>query len=128
MLQLVMIGIGGFIGAVLRYLTSDLVQRLSGSGFPYGTLAVNALGCLVIGFLAVLAEERGIFTPEARALVFVGVLGAFTTFSTFSYETSNLLRSGQALPALLNIGVQIGLGLVAVWTGMQLALRFFRAM
>ena len=128
MLQLVMIGIGGFIGAVLRYLTSDLVQRLSGSGFPYGTLAVNALGCLVIGFLAVLAEERGIFTPEARALVFVGVLGAFTTFSTFSYETSSLLRSGQALPALLNIGVQIGLGLVAVWTGMQLALRFFRAM
>ena len=127
MLQLVMIGIGGFIGAVLRYLTSDLVQRLSGSGFPYGTLAVNALGCLVIGFLAVLAEERGIFTPEARALVFVGVLGAFTTFSTFSYETSSLLRSGQALPALLNIGVQIGLGLVAVWTGMQLALRFFRA-
>ena len=110
MLQLVMIGIGGFIGAVLRYLTSDLVQRLSGSGFPYGTLAVNALGCLVIGFLAVLAEERGIFTPEARALVFVGVLGAFTTFSTFSYETSSLLRSGQALPALLNIGVQIGLG------------------
>jgi CrcB protein len=126
MLQLVMIGIGGFIGAVLRYLTSDLVQRLSGSGFPYGTLAVNALGCLVIGFLAVLAEERGLFTPEARALVFVGVLGAFTTFSTFSYETSSLLRSGQSGPALLNIGVQIGLGLVGVWAGMQLALRFFR--
>jgi CrcB protein len=126
MLQLVMIGIGGFIGAVLRYLTSDLVQRLSGSGFPYGTLAVNVLGCLVIGFLAVLAEERGIFTPEARALVFVGVLGAFTTFSNFSYETSSLLRSGQSFPALLNIGVQIGLGLVGVWSGMQIALRFFR--
>lgn len=117
-----MVGIGGFIGAILRYVTSDFVQRMAGpSGFPYGTLAVNALGCLVIGLLAGVADARGIFNPQSRALVFVGVLGAFTTFSTFSYETSALWQDGQTLPALLNIGGQIALGLTAVWVGSWLA-------
>ena len=116
------VGIGGFIGAVLRHLTSDVVQRMSGGHpFPYGTLAVNAIGCLIIGLLAGLAEGRALFTPESRAMVFVGVLGAFTTFSTFSYETSTFFRDGQTFAGLLNIGAQLALGLAAVWVGSVLS-------
>ena len=79
------------------------------------------LGCLVIGLLAGVADARNVFTPESRMLVFVGVLGAFTTFSTFSYETTTLFNNGQTLPGLLNIGIQIALGLAAVWLGSSLA-------
>jgi CrcB protein len=121
-INIILVGIGGFIGAVLRYLTSGLVQRMAnGHPFPYGTLAVNVIGCLVIGLLAGLAESRGIFTAESRALVFVGVLGAFTTFSTFGYETTTFLQDGQTLSALTNIGVQLTFGLAAVWAGAMLA-------
>lgn len=125
MANILLVGIGGFIGAVMRYLTSDLVQRLSaGNSFPFGTLAVNVLGCLVIGLLAGVADVRSIFTPEARMLVFVGVLGAFTTFSTFSYETASFFNNGEMLPGLINIGVQIVLGLAAVWLGSTMARLF----
>jgi CrcB protein len=116
------VGVGGFIGSILRYWTSGWVQQLTGSAaFPFGTLAVNTLGCLVIGFLSQLAETRGVFTPETRALVFVGVLGGFTTFSTFSNETWNLLHGNQIFPALTNIGAHLLLGLGAVWLGRTLA-------
>ena len=92
MSKILLVGFGGFVGAVLRYGISGWVQRWTGSvNFPYGTLAVNLLGCLVIGLLAGLAEDRGLFTPEARLFLFIGVLGAFTTFSTFGIETLNLL-------------------------------------
>ncbi|GAB4574178.1 MAG: fluoride efflux transporter CrcB [Anaerolineae bacterium] len=122
MANLLLVGIGGFIGAVMRYLTSDFVQRYSpANGFPIGTLAVNVLGCLIIGLLAGVADVREVFTPQTRTLVFVGVLGAFTTFSTFSYETASFLNNGQIAPALLNIGTQIALGLAAVWLGSHLA-------
>ena len=90
------VGAGGFLGAVLRYWLSSTVQQLSNSALvPVGTLVVNVLGCLVIGFLSELAEEHGLFTAEARAFVFIGILGGFTTFSTFGNETMNLLRDGQ---------------------------------
>jgi CrcB protein len=116
------VGVGGFIGAILRYWTSGWAQQLTNSAvFPFGTLTVNTLGCLVIGFLSQLAETRGAFTPETRALVFVGVLGGFTTFSTFSNETWNLLRGSQIFPALTNIGAHLLLGLGAVWLGRTLA-------
>lgn len=98
------------------------MQQLTGSAaFPFGTLAVNTLGCLVIGFLSQMAEARGVFTPETRALVFVGVLGGFTTFSTFSNETWNLLHGNQIFPALANIGAHLLFGLGAVWLGRTLA-------
>jgi CrcB protein len=122
MFNIVLVGVGGFIGAVLRYLTSDLVGRMTAaSSFPYGTLAVNVIGCVVIGFLAGVADAREVFTAESRMLVFVGVLGAFTTFSTFSYETATFFNAGQTLSGLLNIGVQIALGLIGVWLGTVLA-------
>ena len=120
--RLLLVGAGGFLGSILRYLTSGWVQQwLQTASFPFGTLAVNVLGCLVIGFLSQLAETRGVFTPETRALVFVGVLGGFTTFSTFSNETFNLLRDNEVIPALANLSAHIVLGLGAVWLGRALA-------
>lgn len=127
MTKIVLIGIGGFLGAVLRYWVSGLVQEASRSvDFPYGTLAVNLIGCLVIGFLSQLAEGRGAFTPETRAFAFIGFLGAFTTFSTFSNESLNLLRDGDGLLALLNLGTHLFFGLGAVWLGRILAYLIWR--
>ena len=118
MVNLLFIGVGGFLGAVLRYTLSDFVQNSSRvSNFPLGTLAVNLLGCLLIGALAQLAEIRDIFTPETSSLVFLGFLGAFTTFSTFSSDSFNLIRDGNNLLFYLNIGASVVFGLFAVWLG-----------
>jgi CrcB protein len=114
------IGVGGFIGSALRYITSGVVERLTFKGpFPYGTFVVNILGCVLIGFLAGYADTHDIFTTTARAFLITGLLGAFTTFSTFSYETMGLFQNGHTAPALMNMGLQIILGLIAVWGGVQ---------
>ncbi len=111
--QVLLVGAGGFIGSVLRYWLSSYVQQFSKSvSFPYGTLAVNLLGCLVIGVLAQLADSRGVFTPEARAFVFIGILGGFTTFSSFGSEN---------LEGIANVIAHIVLGLGAVWLGRVIA-------
>lgn len=116
--SIIWVGTGGFLGSVLRYLVSGAVQQLSGSlDFPYGTLAVNVIGCLLIGFLSQLVEMRGVLNAEARLLILTGVLGGFTTFSTWSNETMNMLRDGQTGLALVNVGGSIALGLFAVWLG-----------
>lgn len=118
MMKFVLVGLGGFIGAVLRYLLSGCVQKWTKNAtFPYGTLTVNLLGCLIIGLLSQLVEGRHLFSPETRIFVFIGILGAFTTFSTFGSETMNLLRDGETLLSLMNIGTHIFLGLTAVWLG-----------
>ncbi len=118
MIRLLLVGSGGFIGSILRYLLSGLVQQSSKSvGFPYGTLAVNIVGCFVIGFLSQLAETRGLFTTESRAFVFIGILGGFTTFSAFGNETFNLWRDGENLLVLANIAGHLVAGLGAVWLG-----------
>jgi len=112
---------GGFLGAILRYLLSGSIQKLAGNTlFPYGTLIVNLLGCLLIGLLSQLGESRNIFSPEIRYFVFIGILGAFTTFSAFGNETMYLFRNGQTTLSLVNIGAQLGLGLTAVWLGHSL--------
>ncbi|HBX68177.1 MAG TPA: fluoride efflux transporter CrcB [Chloroflexi bacterium] len=122
LIKLLFVGLGGFIGASLRYVTGLLVGRFTvGSPFPYGTFVVNIVGCLLIGFLAGVTDTRGLLNDTARAFVFTGMLGAFTTFSTFSYETMGLFQNGQTSPALTNLGLQIVLGLLAVWGGIQLA-------
>ncbi len=127
MSKLLLIGSGGFLGSVLRYLVSGWVQRLSGSaGFPYGTLAVNVVGCLVIGVLSWLADMRGLFTPEARVFAFVGLLGGFTTFSTFGNESLALFRDGENLSGLVYVGAHLLLGLGAVWAGRGLAAQLWR--
>jgi len=127
MLRLLAIGAGGFLGSVLRYLASGLAQALSRSAeFPWGTFAVNVAGCFTIGFLAHLAEARGAFTDLTRAFVFIGVLGGFTTFSTFGNETFNLLRAGQGWLALANAAGQLALGLGGVWLGRIAAYAIWR--
>jgi len=126
-LKLFLAGLGGFVGSVLRYSVSGLVQDLSHSiAFPYGTLAVNLIGCLTIGLLSQLAETRGIFTAETRTLVFVGVLGGFTTFSAFGNETVNLWRQGENGLALMNIGAHLVLCLGAVWLSRVVAFQVWR--
>ena len=122
MLGIFLVGAGSFIGGVCRYLLSTWVYKLlDNPWFPYGTLAVNALGCFVIGFLAGIAETRSIFTSDVRLFIFIGILGGFTTFSSFALETLLLARDSESLAAILNIGSQMVLGLLAVWIGNLLA-------
>lgn len=122
LLNLLFVGFGGFIGASLRYATGLFVGRfITDAHFPYGTFVVNMLGCLLIGFLAGLTDLCELMNDTSRAFVFTGMLGAFTTFSTFSYETMGLLQNGHTSPALTNLGLQIILGLLAVWVGIQLS-------
>jgi CrcB protein len=117
-MKILLVGCGGFLGAVGRYLAGGLVHRLFGGPvFPLGTLAVNVSGCLAIGFLAGLSEARGVFSPEARVFLLIGLLGGFTTFSSFGYETFELMRDGEMLPATANVALQLGLGLGGVWAG-----------
>ncbi len=121
MMPLVWIGLGGGLGAILRYVVGGLVQQSTNSAsFPYGTLAVNVAGCLLIGLLGQLGEARGLFTPEGRLLVFTGLLGGFTTFSSFGFETLELARAGLNIPALGNVAANVLLGLGAVWAGRAL--------
>ena len=122
MMVVLLVGSGGFLGSVLRYLVGQWVLGLSGnSSFPYGTLVVNVLGCLAIGILNGVAETRGVFNAEIRGFLFIGLLGGFTTFSSFSYETLTLARDGQVLPAFLNVVLQMALCLGAVWAGYRLS-------
>lgn len=127
MTNILLVGIGGFIGSVLRYTASGYVQQATKSvGFPYGTLAVNVIGCFIIGFLAQLAEARGVLSSESRLFVFVGILGGFTTFSSFGNETLNLARDSQMMSALANIGANVVIGLFAVWLGRTVSYLIWR--
>ena len=121
MQNLLLIGLGGFMGALLRYGVSGFIQSWSKSiNFPYGTLVVNLLGCLLIGMLSQVGEVRGVISPEARYFIFIGLLGAFTTFSTFGNDTVSLFRDGENLLSYINIGLHLVLGLSAVWLGQSL--------
>jgi fluoride exporter len=113
--KLLIVGIGGFIGAIARYGLSGLVHRYTTSTFPFGTLAVNVIGCLFIGVFLYLADSRLTFPPAVRMFIGIGLLGAFTTFSTFGFETIRLLGDKEFTLALSNIGANVFLGLGAVW-------------
>lgn len=107
----------GSLGAVARYALSGAVHRLGGSTFPWGTLVVNVSGCAAIGVVMYLALHRQALSDHARLFVTVGFLGAFTTYSTFGYETFAMLRERDVGPALLNVGLSLAAGLAAVWVG-----------
>jgi CrcB protein len=115
--QTLAIAAGGAVGALLRFWGANWVYALLGRGFPYGTMAVNLLGSLAMGFCYAWLVERASLGPEWRALVMVGFLGAFTTFSTFSIETLNLVEEGEAIKALLNVLLSVVLCLIAAWIG-----------
>jgi len=117
MTQVLAIAIGGASGALLRFWTSQGVHLLFGRSFPFGTLAVNVLGSLLMGVLYVYLLDRTQIAPEWRAALLIGLLGAFTTFSTFSIETLNLLEQGEQLKAIFNIVLSVGLCLGATWLG-----------
>ncbi|MSR83980.1 MAG: fluoride efflux transporter CrcB [Candidatus Latescibacteria bacterium] len=122
MIKLLLIGSGGFIGSVGRYLVSRGMQSLFMElSLPIGTLSVNVIGCLLAGLLGGLLETRFTLTSEMQLFFFVGILGGFTTFSAFGYETYNLLRTTHPLVAGANMLAQIGLGIGAVCLGHWLA-------
>ena len=118
------VGIGGFIGSVLRYGCSGFVYRIAGDRFPLGTLTVNFIGCFVIGFVMMLFEERWLVSPTIRLFLTVGILGGFTTFSTFSFETIEIFRGGNFSLGFLNVAGSLVLCLAATWAG-AVAARLF---
>ena len=118
--KIIAVGLGGFLGAVGRYWISGLAQKLS-DRFPLGTLSVNLLGSFILGLLATLFLEKMIVNQELRLFLLVGLLGAFTTYSTFSFETLNLMRGGEWMFAGLNILANLVGTLIAVWAGVSIA-------
>jgi len=116
------VGSGGFIGSLARFTVGGFVHRqLPLAIFPFGTLLVNLLGCLLIGVLAGFAESRQVFGPQFRQFALIGVLGGFTTFSSFGYETVAMLRDADYLRAGANVGISVVGGLALVWLGYQFA-------
>jgi len=121
MRELLAVGLGGFVGALARYLVSGWVHRLTGAAFPWGTLTVNLAGCLALGFLMGLLDSRATLGPEWRLFVGIGLLGSMTTFSSFGYETVELLRRAEVALALGNAAGNLVLGCGAVVVGAVLA-------
>jgi fluoride exporter len=121
MIKILLIAAGGGAGTTMRYLLSGLVQRASGSAIPIGTLAVNVIGCFVIGLLATALAGPNLLREEWRLALFVGLLGGFTTFSAFGFETITQFNEGRVLAAGLNVLVHNALGLGAAWLGYRLA-------
>lgn len=116
--NVIAVALGGSVGALMRFGVSTGIANLFGRAFPYGTMVANVLGCLMMGILYVVMLERMAVAPEWRAAIQTGMLGAFTTFSTFSIETMLLIENGEAVRAVLNIVLTLGLCLSAVWLGM----------
>ncbi len=117
---LILVGIGGAVGSVLRYLTAVLTNRLCSSDFPFATFAVNLAGCLLIGILLGFAEKYQVLNANLRNLLVTGFCGGYTTFSAFASENVNLLQQGHMLTAIVYMAGSIFLGLFAVWLGFRL--------
>lgn len=127
MVKLFLIAAGGAIGSLMRYGMQGWVQRLSGSIFPFGTLAVNITACLAVGMLAGLFAGPHLIREEYRIGLTIGVLGGYSTFSTFGLESFNLANDGEFRLALLNMFLSCALGFVAVWLGYRISERWFGA-
>ena len=124
-MKFLFIGIGGAIGALLRYVVSGIGSRYSDGVFPAGTLAVNLIGCFIIGLLWSIFEEYAV-SSSLRVFIFIGILGGFTTFSTFALENFNLLRDGEKALVFLNIVLSIVCGLFLVFAGYMVAKMFLQ--
>lgn len=118
--KIVWIGVAGALGALARYELGAFVQKIGGAAFPWSTLVINVLGCLLFGIIWALAEGRGLISPDLRTILLTGFMGAFTTFSTFAFETEAFFRDGQVLLAFANIGLQLVIGLAAMTLGQAL--------
>ena len=119
-MAVLLVGLGGFLGAIARYkLGGWLLHMTAQDRFPFGTFAVNLLGCLAVGILAGVAERYEVIGPEARLFLFTGLLGGFTTFSAFGLEAVFLIRRGDLGVAALYAGGTVVLGITAVWLGLK---------
>lgn len=121
MQKVLLIGLAGLVGTLGRYALSGVVARRFGETFPAGTLVVNIIGCFLVGLLFYLLQERNLVGPTARAVVLIGFLGGFTTFSSFGLQTFTLLRDGEFLFATVNVVTSNVLGLLMVWAGYSVA-------
>lgn len=115
-----LVGVGGFLGAISRYIISGLVGQATSTAFPLGTLLINLSGSFLLGIIYEVGTERFTLSPEVRTFAAVGFLGAYTTFSTFSLETVKLIQDGSGVAALANVAANVGFGLVAVFAGVML--------
>ena len=124
MQKTIFISLAGLVGTLLRYWLSTFVARQYGDTFPWGTMAVNLIGCLVAGIVFFLTEERFLISPAVRTVILIGLLGGFTTFSSFGLHTFTLLRDGEFGLAMLNVVTSNILGLLMVWIGYILGRAF----
>ena len=120
-MRLIFVGLGGFVGTAARYWLSGVIAKRYGETFPFGTLAVNAVGCFLIGLLFYFFYDRALTSPTSRTVIFIGLLGGFTTFSSYGLQTFTLLRDGEVFLALVNIAASNILCLLLVWLGYSLA-------
>ncbi len=120
MIKILYLIIGGTVGTISRYGLTGLVHKALGAEFPYGTLAVNTAGCFIIGFLVALSENKFVLGVNARVLLMIGFCGAFTTFSTFMLETSNLMDNGEMMRAFMNLLLSIVIGFTVFRAGVML--------
>ncbi|HOF40932.1 MAG TPA: CrcB family protein [Candidatus Hydrogenedentes bacterium] len=118
--KLLFIGFAGAGGALARYALAGLVQKVSGGVFPWGTFVVNIAGCFAFGLIWAITEKRLAFAAESRVYLLTGFLGAFTTFSTFAFETGAMMRDGEYLLATANLGIHNILGICALFIGLAL--------
>lgn len=117
MLKYMMVGVGGFLGAIARFWLDGYVNERLGSGFPYGTFIINCSGSFLIGLVLTLVADRAHWNPHWRYLIAIGFIGAYTTFSTFEYETLRMVQGSEFLIAGLYVGLSVVLGFVSVWLG-----------
>ncbi len=122
--KLLFIGLAGAAGALARYALAGFVQRFGNGSFPFGTVVVNLLGCFLFGLVWALAEDRLIISSQMRIILLVGFMGAFTTFSTFAFETTQMLRDAQWFSAVVNLTVQNVIGILALIVGLRIGRLF----
>jgi len=116
-MKLLCLTLGGALGALIRYVLSGFVYKVIGTDFPYGTLAVNLIGCFVMGFSIALADTKFVIGPNMRLFLMIGFLGAFTTFSTFMLETDNLLKDSEMIRTFMNVFMNVVVGFIVLRAG-----------
>lgn len=117
MMKYLLVGVGGCIGSVLRFWVGGYVSQRLGARFPYGTFVINVTASFLIGFILTLLAERSQWSPNWRYLIPIGFIGGYSTFSTFEWETFQVLRDGEVAIALLNVGLSVVVGFISVWLG-----------
>jgi CrcB protein len=117
LIKYLMVGVGGFLGSVLRFWLGSFIGGRLGARFPYGTFVINVTGSFLIGMIVTVLAAKAHWSPNWRYLILIGFIGGYTTFSTFEFETLRLAQDGQMLMAILNVTLSVVVGFVGVWAG-----------